>query len=178
MRALVVYESMFGNTQAIAEAIAHGLETGMDVDIKEVGAADAVVPDDVDLLVVGGPTHALGLSRPRTRQDAADRGEGGVVSAGIGIREWLDNLHNARRGVAAAAFATRADKPRLPGSAARAANRRLERHGFRLVTAPQDFYVTGMTGPLAAGELDHAREWAAGIAVAVPASNAGHGEGV
>ncbi|HEY9411310.1 MAG TPA: hypothetical protein VIP77_17155 [Jiangellaceae bacterium] len=176
MRALVVYESMFGNTQAIAEAIGHRLEAVMDVDVKEVGAVEAVVPDDVDLLVAGGPTHVLGLSRPRTRQDAADKGEGAVISAGIGVREWLDDLPDMRREVAAAAFATRADKPRLPGSAARAANRRLKRHGFRVVTPPQDFYVTGLTGPLAAGELDHARTWAAGIAVAVPASDASRGD--
>jgi flavodoxin len=67
MRALVVYESMFGNTQAIANAIVQGLSGRMRVEALEVGVAPATIDDDVALLVVGGPTHAFGLSRPQTR---------------------------------------------------------------------------------------------------------------
>ena len=52
MRALVVFESMFGNTQEIAEAIADGLSGRMQVDLVEVGAAPAEVGDEVALLVV------------------------------------------------------------------------------------------------------------------------------
>ena len=160
MRALVVFESMFGNTQAIAEAVADGLATCMEVDLAEVGTAADVVRDDIDLLLVGGPTHAFGLSRPKTRRDAVDRSRRGVVSAGVGLREWLDSLRDVPRGTAAAAFDTRADKPRLPGAASRAAHKRLLRLGFRVVAPPQSFYVAGMTGPLVAGEEDRARQWA------------------
>ena len=160
MHALVVYESMFGNTQAIANAVAEGLAIAMKVDVREVGTADATVPDDVDLLVVGGPTHAFGLSRPSTRRNAATQGNGSVISAGIGIREWLHGLQGVRRGLAAAAFDTRADKPRLPGRAANATNRRLRRLGAHILTPPQSFYVAGMTGPLVASEAERAREWA------------------
>lgn len=160
MRAVVVYESMFGNTQRIAEAVADGLATCMEVDLTEVGAATEVVPDDVDLLVVGGPTHAFGLSRPATRSDAADRTGRGVVSAVIGLREWLDGLRSSSSRTAAATFDTRVDKPRMPGSAARAAHKRLRRLGFRVVAPAQSFYVTDMTGPLVAGEQDRARQWA------------------
>jgi flavodoxin len=76
MRALIVYESMFGNTRQIAEAVAEGLRAGHDaapveVGLVEVGEAPATVAD-VDLLVVGGPTHALGMSRPETRQSATE----------------------------------------------------------------------------------------------------------
>ena len=71
MRALVVYESMFGNTQAIAQAIGDGIEASMHADVVEVGAAPDMVPRDVTLLVVGGPTHAFSMSWPSTRRDVA-----------------------------------------------------------------------------------------------------------
>ena len=98
MRALVVFESMFGNTKVIADAVADGLATRMRVTAVEVGAAPA-------------------------------------------------------------AFDTRIDKPRLPGSAARAAERRLRRLGFRIAARPASFYVAGTPGPLVAGEPERARQW-------------------
>lgn len=118
MRAVVVYESMFGNTGEVAEAIAEGLRTHMSTDVVEVGHAGAAAAVDVDLLVVGAPTHALGLSRASTRAQAAAQAGGAVVSAGIGLREWLGGLA-ASRGIAAAAFDTRLAKPKwldaIPG---------------------------------------------------------------
>jgi hypothetical protein len=160
MRALVVYESMFGNTQAIADAVADGLAARMRVDAVEVGAAPTVVGDDVALLVVGGPTHAFGMSRQATRQDAGRQAERGLVSAGIGLREWLTAVSGGSGGVAAAAFDTRIERPRLPGSAARAAEKGLRRRGFRIAARPKSFYVTGTQGPLVDGELERARRWA------------------
>jgi hypothetical protein len=87
----------------------------------EVGAAPAVIGDDVELLVVGGPTHAFGLSRPGTRRSAAQQAEDELVSTGIGLREWLGTLPKGSPDVAVAAFDTRISKPRLPGAAAAAA---------------------------------------------------------
>jgi hypothetical protein len=158
MRALVVYESMFGNTQVIADAIADGLSGCMRVDSVEVGAAPASIGDDVELLVVGGPTHAFGMSRQGTRQDAAKQAkEGLVVSTRVGIREWLADLEG-HPGVAAA-FDTRISKPRLPGSAARGAEKRLRRLGFRILAPATSFYVEGTVGPLLHGEGERARRW-------------------
>lgn len=159
MRAVVIFETMFGNTRTIAKAVADGLASHVDVDIVEVGSAPRAVNDDVTLLVVGGPTHAFGLSRPRTREDAAQRGKGPVVSERIGLREWLDDIQKHPPTVAAAAFDTRIRKPLLPGSAARGAQKRLRRLGFRMVAPPQSFWVTGTTGPLADGETERARRW-------------------
>jgi hypothetical protein len=173
MRALVVYESMFGNTQLIAEAVADGLSSSVDVEMVEVGVAPRAV-DGVDLLVVGGPTHALGMTRPKTRDDARRQGEQGghgIVSKGDGVREWLEELHPAGR-VAVASFDTRTNKPRVPGSAARKAAKRLRRHGFRPVARPESFWVTGTFGPLAEGEVARARRWGAQLAAA---ADAGHG---
>jgi Flavodoxin len=157
--ALVVFESMFGNTQQIAEAVKEGLSSHMAADILEVGTAPEVIPDEVDLIVVGGPTHAFGMSRPRTREDATRQAGGQVVSERKGLREWLTTLERNDGGLAAAAFDTRIDKPRVPGSAARGAEKRLRKLGFRIISPSESFYVTGTAGPLVAGEKERARGW-------------------
>lgn len=159
MHALVVYESMYGNTEAVARAIGEGVAATMRVDVIEVGTAPATTPDDVDLLVVGGPTHAFGLSRPTSRRDAANGSEAPIISAGAGVREWLDRLPPSTAAVRAAAFGTKTDSPRLPGSAAGGAHRRLRRLGYRLLADAENFYVGGATGPLLDGELARARDW-------------------
>ena len=159
MRARVVYESMFGNTQAIAKAVADGLAESMSVDLEEVGSAATDVADDVALLVVGGPTHAFGMSRERTRESAVAQAAGGVVSAGGGLREWLGAVTGGSRAVAAASFDTRIDKPRMPGSAAHGAEKRLRRLGFRVLVPAASFYVTDTSGPLVEGERERARRW-------------------
>ena len=177
MRALVVFESMFGNTQVVAEAIAVGLADRMDVDLREVGAAPTTIGGDLALLVVGGPTHAFGMSRPATRRSAADQAEQGVVSAGIGVREWLAGLAPGSPSVAAAAFDTRVRRPRLPGSAAQAVRRRLRRLGFATPAGAASFYVDGTPGPLLSGEVERARTWGerlgSRVAPPVPSSEAG-----
>jgi hypothetical protein len=159
MHALVVFESMFGNTQAVAGAIAHGLASRMTMDVVEVGSAPESVGDAVDLLVVGAPTHAFGLSRSRTRADAAQQVGARLVSTGIGLREWLGAVRPSSARVGAAAFDTRIKSPRVPGSAARAARRRLRRLGFRIVGPAESFCVEGSPGPLLNGEAERARLW-------------------
>jgi len=160
MRAVIVYESMFGNTQQIALAIGKGLGAGLDVSVLEVGEADGTATDGADLLVVGGPTHAFGLSRASTRQSAAEQASTPLVSTGRGIREWLDERAPAEPGRVAAAFDTHVDKPRwLPGSAARSAGKHLRRLGYRLLVPPESFYVTGTPGPLIDSELERAEQW-------------------
>jgi hypothetical protein len=160
MHALVIFESMFGNTRVIAEAIADGLSSRFETDLIEVGAAPKVIYDNVELLVVGGPTHAFGMSRPGTRQTAAEQAGNGADSDGIGQREWLDAVQGGSERVAAAAFDTRLDKPHwLVGSAARAYDKRLRRLGFRVSSPPQSFFVAGTPGPLLDGEAERARRW-------------------
>ena len=178
MRAWVVYESMFGNTKLVADAVAEGLSSRLSVDVVEVGAAPTSL-DGVELVVVGGPTHALGMTRQRTRDDARRQGEGSghpVGSTAVGMREWLDEMRPGSARVAAAAFDTRVDKPRMPGSAARGADKRLRRSGFRTLARPESFWVTGTFGPLREGELERARRW--GEQLAAPAADAGQGVGV
>ena len=166
MHALVVFESIYGNTRAIAEAVAQGLATRMPVEIAEVGAAPLVLDSDVSLLVVGGPTHAHGMSKPETRRSAAERAESdrAPLSSAIGLREWLAGLGNAPAHVSAAAFDTRLKGPRLLwGSAARAAEAQLRHAGAHVVTPAESFFVGGPLGSaydaVADGELERAHRW-------------------
>ncbi len=159
MYALVVYESMFGNTQKIAEAVADGLSSRMRVETVEVGSAPTVLPEGLDLLVLGGPTHAFGLTRPATRRSAAEQAGHATISRGVGLREWLAAVRAPSTEVVSAAFDTRVDKPRLPGSAAHGAERRLRRLGLTVAAPAMSFHVTGTEGPLVDGEVTRARRW-------------------
>jgi hypothetical protein len=172
VRALVIVESSFGNTRAVAEAIAEGLASGAEVHVQDVDEGPPELPADLDLLVVGGPTQAFGLSRAGTRASAV-AGHEPPPHAGKGLREWLDGLHPVRAGVAAAAFDTRINSPKVPGSAARAARRRVDRLEFEVVAPPESFFVTGREDPLAPGELERARFWGRGLATTVPPAHRG-----
>jgi hypothetical protein len=157
MHALVVYETSFGNTEAVARAVAEGLATRATVQVVDAATAPESLAG-VDLAVVGGPTHAFGLSRVSTRQDARRRGASrGDVERGL--REWLAELDAGPRTTSTAAFDTKVSRPRLPGSAARRAHRRLRRLGLAALARPRTFRVSGTEGPLRDGELDRAREW-------------------
>jgi hypothetical protein len=154
-RALVVVESMFGNTRAVADAVAAGLAETVPTAVVDVAAA----PDRVaaQLLVVGGPTHAFGMSRPGTRDAAVAQGAAGGQS-GTGIREWTGRL-GRQDPTEVAAFDTRIRRRGVPGSAARSALHRLRRLGLRPLDVPQSFWLSGTDGPLLDGELERARDW-------------------
>jgi Flavodoxin domain len=157
MESLVVYESLYGNTKSVAEAIADGLRNWGSSRAVIVGAIERSDLEHVDLLVVGAPTHAWGLPRERTWTQAKPKPSS--PTAGIRLRAWPDQLPSGV-GRPAASFDTRMNRPRfVTGSAARGIARRLHHHGWARATAPASFLVTGTTGPLIAGELDRARAW-------------------
>lgn len=121
--------------------------------------------EDADLIVIGGPTHAFGMSRAATREDAHTKHEDAeLVSQHGGIREWIDGLPRAD-GQAVAVFDTKVRHPRLPGSAAKAAGKALKAHGYRLVAKPETFDVDGVTGPLLPGEVERAVAWARSLQI-------------
>lgn len=171
MRALVVVESMFGNTQQVAEAIAEGIRPTLAADVLDVGAAPEAIEPDVGLLVVGGPTHAFGMSRPTSRTQALQEPGATGGSADVGMREWLEHLGPVGAGVVMATFDTRM-RSRWAGSAAASATKLLRRRGVSLAPA-HSFVVTGKPGPLAPGELDRARAWGAELAQLAGAASAG-----
>lgn len=169
MVALVAFESIYGNTHAVAEAIAEGLGPGGEIRARPVHEADPASVEAADLLVVGGPTHMHGLSTSMSRKLAAQAGEEedvevepGVVE-GPGLRQWLAKRVGGGR--KAAAFDTRIDRsPTLTGVAARGIARRLRRRGYELIADPESFLVEDSEGPLVEGELERAREWGAALA--------------
>lgn len=167
MRALVVYESLFGTTGTIAYEIAKTLSGIIEVEAVKVDDA----PQDltgIDLLVVGGPTHVHGMSRPETRRSAAEQGS---ATSGEGIREWISGLTTTPAQLRVAVFDTRVDKPRwFTGSAARAAMKLLRRRNMRPIAAPESFLVTTGTPPqLVAAERARAGAWGETLASALTA---------
>jgi hypothetical protein len=170
MRALVVYESMFGNTRTVAQAIAEGLAVHADVTLIEVGAAPMAIDAGIALLVVGGPTHAHGMTTPDTRADAGRRAGDQLVSHGVGVREWLPAIARPSADLAVAAFDTRIHGPSiLWGSAAKGMGKVIRDAGHDLIVPPESFLVGGPTGPLVDrlldGETDRARAWGAELGV-------------
>ena len=163
MSTMVVFESLWGNTRALAEAVAEGL--GPAVTLLDVGRAPVPLPHEVDLLVVGGPTHGHGMSRPSTRETAASDKNNNYATPTVdpGLREWIDDLPGGE-GRPAAAFDTRIDKPvLLTGSAAKGIARRLARRGFRVVEEPESFLVTTQNR-LLEGQIDRAIQWGTALA--------------
>ncbi|TKK76966.1 flavodoxin family protein [Kribbella jiaozuonensis] len=151
---------MFGNTERIARAIRDGLRQYVAAETVPVNRAPTVLPADVRLLVVGGPTHAFSMSRLSTRQEALKQGDV-VTPIEVGIREWLDVLHPPTgSGPRVATFDTRIAKVRrLPGSAARSAANVLRRMGFGRLTTSESFFVSETTGPIRDVELERAQNW-------------------
>ena len=177
MRAVVVYESMYGNTHLVADAIGAGLRPTFDVDVVAVSEAGPEVLADADLVVVGGPTHAHGMSRAATRAAAAEAANkpasGLTVEPGVpgpGLRGWFGSL--GRYPVKAAAFDTRVHGPAaLTGRASKGVARLLREHDFDVIAEPESFLVTKQTR-LEPQEAGRARDWAAKLAARIAPSSA------
>ena len=176
MRAIVVYESMYGNTHTVAEAIGSGLgrvitadsgvEGGVEGTVQVVSVHDAGPAQlaGADLLVVGGPTHAHGMSRATTRASAiadATKPEPPLEvdpdAEGEGLREWFDRLGDLE--MRSAGFDTRVDMaPALSGRASKGIAKRLRHHGCEVVAEPESFLVTKETH-LEPQEAERATAW-------------------
>jgi len=178
MSAAVVYESVYGNTRAIAEAIAEGLGGATVVPVSRAGAEHC----QVELLVVGGPTHLHGLSSTRSRQMAVEAAHEDVgthvdpdAAAEPGLRAWIHGLP-AAVGMRAATFDTRLDKaPWFTGVASRGIAKRLRHRGYDVI-ATESFLVKDSEGPLEEGELDRAKAWGRQLAgqLTAPAGTPAH----
>ena len=177
MRAVVVYESMYGNTHLVADAIGAGLGTAFDVRVVPVSHADRAVVAGADLVVAGGPTHAHGMSRAATRKAAVEAANKPVSplevepdALGPGLREWFGSL--GQHPVKAAAFDTRVHGPAaLTGRAAKGVARLLHAHGFDVIAEPESFLVTRQDR-LEPEETARAREWGAKLAASLMPSRA------
>lgn len=176
LNALIVYESMFHNTESVAHAVARGLEIeGFETRTVPVAAAPPLDTVVADLLVVGAPTHAFSLSRSATREDAVHRGADPALIR-TGVRNWLAAAAPRRvlgapggpgspRRPLAAMFDTRVRQTQhLPKSAASRGRHLLQRLGLTVLVHPRGFLVDDLQGPLLADELDHAVAWGRSLA--------------
>jgi hypothetical protein len=180
VRAIVIYESMFGNTHAVAEHIAEGIEApgtqAFAATVVSVHDASLEQLTAADLIVVGGPTHVHGMSSERSRAGAQDMVakdddlELDPDAYGEGLRDWFAGLAgDVGTGRFAAAFDTRVHgSTLLTGQASKGIAKRLASHGFELVAAGESFFVD-KTNHLEAGEVDRATAWGHRVAEAVRA---------
>ena len=172
VRALVVYESLFGDARTIAHAVADGLASALPVDVVVASEAPEELDDDVALLVVGGPNHAFGMPRQSTRESAVKQYGAKIPDTGRGLHEWLDAVHATGRSLAAVAFDTRGSgHPLLTkmDHASRTEEKLLGRLGARILAPAEHFSVADTKGPLVEGEEDRARRWGTTLGRLVPA---------
>jgi len=157
MKILVVYDSLYGNTEKIARAVGKSFGSRKDVEVIRVDQADPVKLKGVKLLIVGSPTQ-------RFRPTAA-------------ITQFLKTIpKDGLKDVGVAAFDTRLTQRdiekvrilaffvRIYGYAAQPIANALKKKGGALILPPEGFYVEGMEGPLVEGELERTADWAKRIA--------------
>jgi hypothetical protein len=178
MEIAVVYESMYGATHEVADAITAGVaevQPDATVTCMRVGDADPQRVAAADLMIVGGPTHMRGMTSGMTRkmgvkiEEKKERDEGQSFGHGLepgaegtGLRDWFHELPKAGKGRRAAAFDTRGEGSMM-GAAAKGIAHRLESHGYELVAEPEGFIIEGDAQLLRPGEQERARAWAAGL---------------
>ena len=160
----IVVESLFGNSDTVAAAIAEGARAaGVAVGVTPVASAPAELDPEVTLLVLGGPTHAFSMTRPTTRAEAHTKYGAPDRGGDSGIREWIDRA-TPRPDLHVVTFDTRVQVKLVPGSAAKSAASSLRHHGFGRAHRGETFFVLGVEGPLAEGEEARARAWGAELA--------------
>lgn len=156
MKSLVIYDSLYGNTEKIAQTIGNTIGTEGEVEIVRVGNVNPNQLAGIELMVVGSPTQQF-------RSTAA-------------MKNFLNTIpQNGLKGIKVAAFDTRLTlreiekSPPLPffvrifGYAAERIANQLKKKGGELVASGEGFYVEGMKGPLVDGELERAEKWARGL---------------
>lgn len=151
MKTLIVYDSYFGNTEKIAQAICDSFDKGSKAEIIKVSECKPEQLKGLDLLIVGSPTRAFRPTPP--------------------ISTYLNSIpENALTGVKVAAFDTRVAPEDIKSSflrfmvksagyAAKPIANLLIRKGGSLIVPPEGFSVKGNAGPLKDGEIDRAKTW-------------------
>jgi hypothetical protein len=164
MKTLIIYESLYGNTQRVAEELARVANDHGEVEMMKAEEAPSDAVAGADLVLIGGPTHVHGMSWKATRQGPGGDGVRPLRTdaAGPGLRDWFHRVGRVD-GTPAAAFDTRFDGPEvLTGRASLGISRRLRHHGFAEVAAPKSF-VVDRDNTLLEGEVARARQWASAV---------------
>lgn len=151
MKILIIYDSVFGNTEKVAVAICNALKSANSVELCHINSATNEKLNGIDLLIVGSPTRGFRPTKP--------------------ITDFLNMLTiNSLQNTKVAAFDTRIDLKTIKffafrflvdkaGYAAKSIANILEKAGGKLITSPEGFVVSGEEGPLKIGELERAANW-------------------
>ena len=143
MKALVVYDSVYGNTEKVATAIGEAIAPSGEVEVLRVDAANPSELASTDLLIVGSPVHGGRPTPP--------------------IQDFLSKMaQQSLKGIKVAVFDTRATSKfaKIFGNAAGRIVGQLTKNGAVVIVPPEGFFVTGTKGPLKEGELQRAANWA------------------
>lgn len=164
MKAVVVYESLWGNTAAVARAIAEGLGEGTPALTTDAALPEAIA--DADLIVAGAPVLAFSLPTDAMRDSVASSEVGAPTPPDLAhpsLRSWLDSLPAGAGNCAA--FETRIWWS--PRGATGDIEKRLQRAGRRIVSKAHRFVVKDKYGPLRDGEVERARQWGVELGQAI-----------
>lgn len=162
MKALIIYDSMFGNTEQVAQAMATALSTQVEVSAYRVGDVQPEAFADADLLIVGSPTQGF-QPTPATKKlldSIPAQGLQGVKFAAFDTRIAVEDVGNR--------FLT--FMVNIFGYAAKPIANRLQKKGGALIAPPEGFIVNGKEGPLKEGELARAVGWVRQIIAATVSS--------
>ena len=151
MKALVVYDSYFGNTEQVAQMIGETLSTRTEIEVQKVTDVKPEHLVGLNYLVVGSPTRAF---RPTAAITKLLKGLPGDVLKGVKVaafdtRIGKEDVNNAILGFMVRMF----------GYAAKPISDRLVKKGGTLVVPPEGFFVLDTEGPLREGELERTKEW-------------------
>ena len=144
MKTLVIYDSVYGNTEEIAKSMGEAI--GSEAKVVKAGSFSPADLESVELLIAGSPTYG---GRPTPK-----------------MKEFLESIKSTSlRGVKVAAFDTRfpATWVKIFGFAAGKIEKQLKSQGGKSVIKPEGFLVSGTKGPLVEGEYERAAKWAQDI---------------
>lgn len=165
MKTLVIYDSVFGNTEQVALAIRRALPSQDDPRAVRVGDVDPDQLPGLELLIVGSPTRGF---RPTEATAAFLTALPGHCLQGVKVAAFDTRFSLADIKSSAVRLVVR-----MGGYAAKAIADQLRRKGGEMIVPPEGFLVVGEQGPLKEGELDRAAIWARQVAES--AKLAGHG---
>ena len=154
MKTALLYDSAYGNTEKIAQAIGQALGTQEEVAVLRIGEVNQAQLAGLKLLIVGSPTQRLRPTIPTSNllKMLAGNSLKGVKVAAFDTRLTVQEIEKIR----VLAFFVRL----FGGYAAPVIAKGLQKKGGELIAPPEGFYVEGMEGPLVDGELERAAAWA------------------
>ena len=152
MKAMIIYDSFFGNTEQVARAMGDALGSQADVNVLRVGDVRPEHLTGVNLLIVGSPTRSFSPTPAIKKflRNIPRRGLQGVRVAAFDTRIALSDIDSRLLSVLVRVFGYAA-KPIADG---------LAKEAGELALSPEGFFVKGTEGPLKEGELERATEWA------------------